>query len=230
MQEATGRSSVETSLIADLKVFYQSKVAVPTDGGESAATEISGVRQFARRRGLAAWSLACRTLVRREKGRFSMLTGDQESEIFDRLLRVALVKQTACGDLYSSPAAATPRELLKSSWHRPGPIGLFTLFNARFYIVHPEPGPECRVGEEKLAYALDDPARAKHDAARKAVQSVAAVSAESVDWSAVDLVIATENAVPARLTRRYPQVLWATRLGHQDGAVRVLSTPTASGL
>jgi hypothetical protein len=86
------------------------------------------------------------------------------------------------------------------------------------------------VGEEKLAYALDDPARAKHDAARKAVQSVAAVSAESVDWSAVDLVIATENAVPARLTRRYPQVLWATRLGLQHGAVRVLSTPTASGL
>lgn len=143
-----------------------------------------------------------------------MVTGDQGSAIFSRSLRVALVKQTTYGDLYSNPAATTPRELLESSWHRPGPIGLFTRFNARFIIVQPEADPECRVGEEKLAYAVNDPARAKYDAVRKAVQSAAAVSAESVDWSAFDLVIAIENAVPARLTRRYPQVLWATLLEH----------------
>lgn len=71
-----------------------------------------------------------------------------------------------------------------------------------------------RSSVETLAYALNDPARAKYDAAREAVQSAVAVSVESMDWSAFDLVIAIENAVPARLTRRYPQVLWATLLEH----------------
>ncbi len=185
----------------------------PTESATRAVYD-SAWRGVARRGGLAAWSIACRALQRREEARFSGGSDHRPAEVFGRELRVALVKQTAYADLYSNPSSTTPRDLLESSWHRTGPIGLFIHFDARFVIVQSEPDPECRVAEEKLAYALNDAARAHYDATRKAAQTAVAVRSESVDWSEFDVVIAIENAVPARVTRRFPRVLWATLLEH----------------
>jgi len=125
-----------------------------------------------------------------------------------------LVKQTTYCDLYSNPSAATVRELLESSWHRTGPIGLFLRFDARFIIVHPERDAECRIAEEKSAVGSYDPVRAENDAHRSEVQTLVAVRADAVDWSEFDLVIAIENAVPARITLKHPRVVWATLLEH----------------
>ncbi len=129
-------------------------------------------------------------------------------------LKVALVKQTTYSDLYTDPHAADVSSLLRSSWHRTGPIGLFTEFTGRFIIVHTESDPECRVWEEKKAYWRGNPKREADDRARHAAQERVAVTADSVDWSEFDVVIAIENAVPARITRSHPGVLWATLLEH----------------
>jgi hypothetical protein len=133
---------------------------------------------------------------------------------FGRELRVALVKQSTYSDLYTDPQAPDVASLVRSSWHRTGPIGLFTEFTSRFFIVHPEEDPECRVWEEKQVYWRNNPKREADDRARHAAQDRVAVSAEAVDWSEFDLVIAIENAVPARVTRKHPNVVWATLLEH----------------
>jgi len=170
-------------------------------------------KDYARKSGLAAWSALCGGLEHREREVFDGVESSPPPS-FHRSLRVALVKQTTYSDLYSDPSALGPRELLESSWHRTGPIGLFLHFQARFFIVHPESDPECRVAEEKFSYAATDPARARDDSHRRTVQTRVAVRAAEVNWSDFDLVIAIENAVPARVTKKHPRVLWATLLEH----------------
>jgi hypothetical protein len=169
------------------------------------------MKNVARAAMLGAWSLACRGLSQSEKSHY---TEPAAPSVFARTLRVAVVKQTTFSDLYSLPKAKTTRELLESSWHRIGPIGLFQGFQSEFFIVHPEPDTECRIGEVKQNYARADAVRARDDAQRQAAQEAVAVRADEVDWSAFDLVLAIENAVPARITRRHPGVLWATLLEH----------------
>lgn len=164
--------------------------------------------------GLASWSAGCGILERRERRFFNSSNPVAGKNVFGKNLRVALVKQTTYSDLYSNPAAGTPRELLESSWHRTGPLGLFTSFTSRFMIVHPEPDAECAVALEKTAYAAIDPLRAADDERRRLAQQAVAVRAGDVDWSEFDVVIAIENSVPARITRRHPGVLWATLLEH----------------
>ena len=183
-------------------------------GFENTVMPRAGLKGWVRDSGLAAWSGLCGLLEGREQAFFAGPSASAPQPSFARSLRVALVKQTTYSDLYSDPSAQTPRELLESSWHRTGPIGLFTLFNARFFIVHPESDPECRVAEEKLKFGVADPVRARDDAQRRSVQEQVAVLAAEVNWSDFDVVIAIENAVPARVTRQHPGVLWATLLEH----------------
>lgn len=127
--------------------------------------------------------------------------------------KIALVKQSTYCDLYTLPGS-DPKELLASSIHRTGPIGLFLKFDARFIIVHPEPDPECRVWEEKLAYETPGSERAERFPKLRAQQAEVAVSVRDVDWSQFDIVIAIENAVPASITEKYPSVFWCTQLEH----------------
>jgi hypothetical protein len=163
--------------------------------------------------GIGGWSLACDLLARREEAFFGDAKANHHSPFLPSM-RVALVKQSTYTDLYSDPQAPTTRALIESSWHRPGPVGLFTEFDSTFFIVHLEPDTECKVWEEKIGYAVADRTRAAADAHRRAVQSAVAVDAESIDWSAFDIVIAIECAVPARITKRHPLVIWATMLEH----------------
>lgn len=172
------------------------------------------MRQRLVRCGLMAWSAGCGALEKRERRFFDVRRKQAVSDVFGNGLRVALVKQTGYSDLYSDVRAAGPRALLESSWHRTGPLGLFTRFDAEFFIVRGEADAECRVGEEKRAYGAADAVRAADDARRQAAQEAVAVSVEDVDWSSFDVVIAIENAVPVRIAKKHPEVLWATLLEH----------------
>jgi hypothetical protein len=185
-------------------------------GGASVLADFSKSRF--RACGVAAWSTGCRVLASRERSAFEQKDSDASRTVFASSFRVALVKQTTYSDLYSDPAAATPRALLESSWHRTGPLGLFTRFSSRFIIVRPELDAECRVAEEKRRYGLVDAARAADDARRLSAQEAVAVGVNDINWSDFDMVIAIENAVPARVTRQYPGVLWATLLEHHKMA------------
>lgn len=129
-------------------------------------------------------------------------------------LRVALVKQSSYCDLYADPGAASPYDLLASSWHRTGPIGLFLGCKARFIIVHSEEAPECKVWEEKLVYEQGAGERGERFPRIRKAQALVSVEADTVDWAQFDVVIALENAVPAVVTACYPRVLWCTMLEH----------------
>lgn len=138
---------------------------------------------------------------------------------FKSTLRVALVKQSTYCDLYTDPTAQSAAELLASSIHRTGPIGLFVNFITEFIIVHPEPDPECKVWEEKLAYETAGSERAERFPRIRSQQEAGAVRAAEVDWSQFDCVIAIENAVPAAVTKKHPSVVWCTLLEHHRMAL-----------
>jgi len=161
---------------------------------------------------MSAWAASCSLLERKES---AFLQPEALPECpFAPTLRVALVKQSSYCDLYTDPAAQTAAELLASSIHRTGPIGLFLNFKTQFIIVHPEPAAECRVWEEKLAYETPGSERAERFPKLRAQQESVAVRAAEVDWSEFDVVIAIENAVPSVIAQKHPSVLWCTQLEH----------------
>ena len=48
----------------------------------------------------------------------------------------------------------------------------------------------------------------------RALQKQRAIAPDDVDWGQFDLVVTIENAIPARITRQFPQTRWATFLEH----------------
>lgn len=173
------------------------------------------MKQSAANLATASWSSVCSALALLEREHYKVRGESYKLKpIFSRSLRVALVKQSTYCDLYSEPSATSISQLILSSWHRTGPLGLFTEFNTTFLIVHPEADSECRVWEEKKDYWKNNPVRERDDRFRHEAQKKVAVWSHEVDWSQFDLVIAIENAVPSRITLVYPSVLWATLLEH----------------
>jgi len=128
--------------------------------------------------------------------------------------RIALVKQDCNEDLYCCPPEAGTREILQSTLLRSGPIGLFTSFNTTFLIVRTEPDPECNIWREKW-----DPLRwcppawfeafRDHVPGRDHGQSMFAQGVDDVDWNEFDIVISVDVSVPARVSEKYPHVVWA---------------------
>ena len=130
---------------------------------------------------------------------------------FKRKLRIAFVKQEVYRDLYFKPGPFSA-ETIFSSEGRSGPVGLLEPeIEAEFFVVKVEVDSECHVYREKPLGSVKEHAKAKRKRQWAALSSVA-VHVDSVDWSRFDLVWVMENAVPARVTGRFPTVLWATML------------------
>ncbi|MBK1645085.1 hypothetical protein CKO25_10555 [Thiocapsa imhoffii] len=128
--------------------------------------------------------------------------------------RIALVKQDCNEDLYCCTRGTPLAEMLRSTLLRSGPVALFTQFRTQFVLVRAEEDPECAIWKEKardLRWCPEEWFRSFQDRVpgRDYGQTEFAVSVEDVDWSAFDLVISVDVAVPARITRRFPQVVWA---------------------
>lgn len=129
-------------------------------------------------------------------------------------LRVALVKQDCNEDLYCCAPGLAPLETLRSTLLRSGPAALFKLFDTTFYIVRTEPDPECNIWKEKAEILGWCPLTWFEDfrnrvPGRDHGQSLFARDVNEVPWDSFDLVISMDIAVPERLTRRFPQVVWA---------------------
>ena len=131
-----------------------------------------------------------------------------------KLPRVALVKQDCNEDLYCCSPETGPLEMLRTTLLRSGPIGLFTTFDARFFIVKTEADPECSVWKEKsdpLQWAQLSWFEAFRDRVpgRDYGQSRFARGVDEIDWSEFDLVVSVDGAVPKRVADRHPGVVWA---------------------
>lgn len=128
--------------------------------------------------------------------------------------RVAVVKQDCNEDLYCCERGTPVLEMLQSTLLRSGPVALFTEFDAEFLILRTEPDPECQIWREKSDPLGWCPASwfeafRDHVPGRDYGQAEYAVDADSVDWNEFDLVVSIDVAVPARITRKYPNVVWA---------------------
>ncbi len=114
-------------------------------------------------------------------------------------LRVCLVKQKSTYDLYTKEVHDLAELAASSNW-RTGPLGLWEAFDCEFRLVDDDGARECQLGKAQWGryvqgWKLYD-------------DTIAYAKAEDVDWSAYDIVVTIDVAVPTRVVRAFPQVLW----------------------
>ncbi len=114
-------------------------------------------------------------------------------------MRVCVVKQHTTYDLFTRTGPDL-REIVESSNWRSGPLGLWEAFETSARIVLEDDAPECRVGRRHWSHYVQGwdvwPADSTADLA------------DNVDWSRYDVVVAIDVAVPTRIVKRFPQVMW----------------------
>ena len=146
-----------------------------------------------------------------------------------RSIRIALVKQDVYQDLYvSGSGERDPASMLFSSTNRVGPIGLFTLLGADFYIVREEQTPECQVYRRVIPHLADQLQLLKtrrldqipgHEFFRPGSQQTHAdfsVNCYDVAWGAYDVVISVNVSLPKRLVRKFPRTLFCYMIGEAN--------------
>jgi hypothetical protein len=146
-------------------------------------------------------------------------------------MKLAFVKQDVYQDLYVCGSNASAEDLLSSSIMRVGPIGLFTLYGADFYIVKEENTVECKAWEKviphykkewfrqlrTLPHALTDFPEAKLFQNKLNLSHANfSKSASEIDWSSYDIVISINFPIPRSIIEKYHQTLWCYMIGEAN--------------
>lgn len=115
------------------------------------------------------------------------------------MTRVCVVKQHTTYDLFTRTGPDLPAIVASSNW-RSGPIGLWEAFDTSARIVLEDPAPECQLGKQHWSQYVQGwdvwPTGGTADAA------------DVVDWGQYDVVISIDVAVPTRIIRQFPSVMW----------------------
>jgi hypothetical protein len=137
--------------------------------------------------------------------------------------KIAIVKQEVYQDFYCCSAGRPPQETLASTLFRSGPVSLLTELEADFWIVKLEEDPECTVWRQKVTDCQQAPEEfylslrtepfKNGQYGHQKPQGHFAISCGSIDWAKYKVVISYDIAVPARVTRKYPQVIWCYCIG-----------------
>jgi len=111
--------------------------------------------------------------------------------------RICVVKASGTYDLFTvtGPALA---QIVSSSNMRSGPIGLWEAFDCEARIVSDDNAPECAEGRKQWRRYVEG----------WEYRQPPSEPAESVDWSQYDIVISIDIAVPTRIVRLFPTVMW----------------------
>lgn len=144
-------------------------------------------------------------------------------------MRVALVKQDVYADLYVCRNGLQPKDILFSSTGRVGPLGLFTLLEADFFIVKEEYTPECQIWKKIIPGYEKECRRLKTDplSAISKLPWVAelnhnycngdfSISVHNINWEFYDVVISINCSIPSKIVKEYPKVLWAYMIGEAN--------------
>ncbi len=133
-------------------------------------------------------------------------------------LRICLVKQDVYADLYCCRFGASFRETVLSSIKRSGPVALLSRWGADFRIVYTEESDGCDVWKQKWTDGRQRPLDYYYNLRKNANihgqtelggQSDHAIHVDDVNWSAYDLVISLDIAVPTRIVKANPGTVWA---------------------
>jgi hypothetical protein len=142
-------------------------------------------------------------------------------------MRIALVKQDVYQDLYVCANRTAPAKALESTIMRVGPLGLFTLCDADFFILREDGAPECkaykksyRPPEQILRQLPNTPVNAIEGSTFDFLSprsghahSDFSVGVEDVAWESYDVVVSINIAVPGRIVKKTPSVLWCYMMG-----------------
>lgn len=129
----------------------------------------------------------------------------------ENLPRIALVKQDVYQDLYCCPPNSKSKNLILSSFQRSGFVALFTKLNADFWIIKTEKDPECNIWKQKCYDCKQEPVEFYESLKEK--HNLYSKSASEIDWNNYDIVISLDISIPARITKKYPQVVWCYCIG-----------------
>jgi len=115
------------------------------------------------------------------------------------MTRICVVKQHTTYDLFTRTGPDLQSIVASSNW-RSGPIGLWEAFDTSARIVFEDAAPECQLGKQHWSqyvqgWDLWPPGSTADDA-------------DLVDWAQYDIVISIDVAVPTRIIKRFPSVLW----------------------
>ena len=146
-------------------------------------------------------------------------------------MKIAFVKQDVYQDLYVNSRNCVPADLLFSSIARVGPIGLFTLQQADFYILKEGNTPECRAWEKIIPHYRPEwfrqlkarpycetglPEAGLYQPGSRYVHSDFSVNAGDVDWSRYDVVIGINFPIPRPIVESNRRVLWCYVIGEAN--------------
>lgn len=145
-------------------------------------------------------------------------------------MKIALVKQDVYDDLYVCKTPLKPEDVYKSTLMRTGPLSLITDYKADFLIIKEQPKSEChsymkscRVSKELKNQLQNLPANkitAESFYFKKPLSENShkdfALDPDSVDWNKYDVVISINVAVPTRIVKKYPTVLWCYMPGEAN--------------
>ena len=115
------------------------------------------------------------------------------------MTRVCVVKQHSTYDLFTRTGPDLPAIVASSNW-RSGPIGLWEAFKTSARIVAEDPAPECQLGKQHWSQYVQGWELWPTDGT--------AERADAVDWSEYDIVVSIDVAIPTRIVRRFPSVMW----------------------
>jgi hypothetical protein len=124
---------------------------------------------------------------------------DVEAQQGHARLRVCLVKQRSTYDLYTKATHDLGNLVASSNW-RSGPLGLWEAFDCEFRLVDDDRARECQLGKTQWGEYVEG--WKLYD------DTIAYPKAEDVDWSTYDIVVSIDVAVPTRVIRSFPKVMW----------------------
>ncbi|MDB4175004.1 hypothetical protein N9766_01430 [Flavobacteriaceae bacterium] len=148
-------------------------------------------------------------------------------------MKIALIKQDTYQDLYVGDKSFSPEELLSSSIMRVGPIGLFTLCDADFYIIKEDiKNKECttwqkvlKVDPNILRSLKDKPFKEsllyktigsfKEPGSQKS-HSDFSLNYNSIDWNEYDVVISINISIPTKYIKKFKNTLWCYMIGEAN--------------
>ena len=135
-----------------------------------------------------------------------------------KIHKVAFVKQSVYNDLYCCPSRTRAPEAVRSSLLRTGPMGFLTDLGADFWHVHEDSALECRTWEESpgsnpntdLEEFRSRQYKLPHDGKLGHLCPSADLSVEvdKVPWQEYEIVVSMDIAIPLRIIRNYPRILW----------------------
>ena len=156
--------------------------------------------------------------------RFIFLSFFVSFSLFSERYKIAFVKQVTYQDLYCCATQTSCFDLVFSTFKRTGPVALFSRYQADFFIVDVENEAECGIWKEKAHYCYQHPISYYESLVYKISewgkiaghvepQGTYSIKCSDIDWSDYNIVISVDIAIPEKIVKKYPKILWCYFIG-----------------